>query len=62
MRRKGMTADMNRVLYADDCLNALNGPDKLPDDSVYLIYSVMPCISGCKARGGAQLLVVQCGH
>ncbi len=29
---------MNRILYADDCLNVLNDPDKLPDESVDLIY------------------------
>ncbi len=29
---------MNRILYADDCLNVLNDPDRLPDESVDLIY------------------------
>ena len=29
---------MNRTLYAEDCLNVLNDPHKLPDDSVDLIY------------------------
>lgn len=29
---------MNRILYADDCLNVLNDADQLPDESVDLIY------------------------
>ncbi len=28
----------NRTLYADDCLNVLNDPERLPDESVDLIY------------------------
>lgn len=28
----------NRTLYADDCLNVLNDPERLPDGSVDLIY------------------------
>ena len=29
---------MNRILYADDCLDILNDPDKLPSESIDLIY------------------------
>ena len=29
---------MNRILYAADCLDVLNGEDELPDESVDLIY------------------------
>ena len=29
---------MNRILYASDCLDVLNDPDKLPNESVDLIY------------------------
>ncbi len=28
----------NRTLYADDCLNVLNDPGRLPDESIDLIY------------------------
>ena len=28
----------NRTLYADDCLNVLNDPERIPNESVDLIY------------------------
>ena len=33
---------MNRILYANDCLNILNDADNLPDDSLDLIYLDQP--------------------
>ena len=43
---KGM--NMNRILYADDCLNVLNDSKELPDESIDLIYLDPPFSSNSK--------------
>lgn len=39
---------MNRILYADDCLNVLNDEMALPDESIDLIYLDPPFNSNSK--------------